>query len=224
MNSPPGRIVEVYKEGNNRVGVVEFDGKRRAVYLNLVPDADVGDFVGFRAGFATERVTQNAPGGDAIRGIAEEADLALLRASHLLSELDPDQLRKLLLLAHDKSYAAGEILFRAEEKSLFLHLIVSGEVELEEVSGSTAIVVQTLHAGDAMGWSALTKDARTHFQARALTAVLTIAFPGDKLGGICERDPAVGYALMKRLVEMLAERLDAMRLRMAEMGKAGESR
>ena len=55
----PGKILEVYKEGNNRIGLVESDGKRRAIYLDLVPAAQAGDYVQFYAGFATERVDVN---------------------------------------------------------------------------------------------------------------------------------------------------------------------
>ena len=55
----PGKILEVYKEGNNRIGLVEFDGKRRSLYLDLVPAAQAGDYVRFYAGFATERVDVN---------------------------------------------------------------------------------------------------------------------------------------------------------------------
>ena len=52
-----GKILEEYSEGSNRIGLVEFDGKRRPIYLYLVPEAHAGDFVRFHAGFATERVT-----------------------------------------------------------------------------------------------------------------------------------------------------------------------
>ena len=55
----PGKILQVYKEGNNRIGLIEFDGKRRAIYLDLVPAAQAGDYVRFYAGFATERVDVN---------------------------------------------------------------------------------------------------------------------------------------------------------------------
>ena len=57
MTAPAlGRIVEEYSEGDSRIGLVEFDGKRKSIYLNLVPEAHVGDCVRFHAGFATERV------------------------------------------------------------------------------------------------------------------------------------------------------------------------
>jgi CRP-like cAMP-binding protein len=226
MTSPAlGRIVEEYSDGGNRIALVEFDGKRRAVYLNLVPDARVGDCIRFHAGFATERVS-SAPGqgpcGDnasvAHRAEVEEAvtaDLTLPtgRAYKLLSDLDPEQLRKLLLIAHEKQFAAGQSVFHSGDQSSFLHLIVSGDVVLEELTGETPTAVQTLHPGDALGWSALTPGSRTHFEARALSPVTTIAFPGDQLRIACENDPAMGYALMKRLVELVTERLDALRIK-----------
>jgi CRP/FNR family cyclic AMP-dependent transcriptional regulator len=95
------------------------------------------------------------------------------------------------------------------DESSFFHLIVAGEVALEQ----NALPLQTLHHGDAMGWSALTSDAQAHFQARALSAVSTIAFPGPRLRKACNRDPEMGYVLMKRLLEVVSERLDATRAR-----------
>jgi len=218
MNPIPGRIIEIHNEGDNRIGLIEFDGKRRAIYLSLVPEAQVGDYVRFHAGFAIERteVNEGQPAHQQPAGENENSrpDPATCRASRLLSELDPQQLRKLILLAQNEVYAAGEIIFHAGDRSRSLHLIASGDVALEEVSGAQP--VQTLHAGDAMGWSALTPGARTHFQARALTRVCTVAFSGEQLREACERDPAIGYALMKRLMELVTERLDAMRLKLAE--------
>jgi CRP/FNR family cyclic AMP-dependent transcriptional regulator len=222
MNPTPGRIIAVYNEGGNRIGQVEFDGKRRAIYLNLVPEAQVGDDVLFHAGFATERVepqearpTERQSAGGGMDG--RSADLETDHAYRLLSELDPQQLRKLIHLALDKQYAAGDIIFPSGATSSFLHLIVSGEVALEAVTDGQKLQVQSLRAGDAMGWSAITGDALTHFEARALSPVSTIAFPGDQLRMACEGDPAMGYALMKRLVELASERLDQMRLKLADI-------
>ena len=101
--------------------------------------------------------------------------------------------------------------------ALFLHLIVAGDVALEMMAGAQAIPVQTVHAGDAIGWSSLTPGNRTHFQARALSAVDTVAFPGDRLKAACERDPAMGYALMKQLLELVTERLDAARMQLVDI-------
>src|ERR1039457_4008954 len=104
MNPVPGRIIEVYNEGSNRIGHVEFDGKRRAIYLNLVPEAQVGDYVRFHAGFAIDRidVNEDQPAHQQLGGARENEKskpaLETCRASRLLSELDPQQLRKLIPL------------------------------------------------------------------------------------------------------------------------------
>jgi hydrogenase maturation factor len=220
VSSPePGKILDTYNENGNRMGLVEFDGKRRAIYLNLVPEAQVGDTVQFHAGFATELIDVAPPTTREPRRTNTEPpedDLRTNQAYRFLNELDTQQLRKLLPLAQDKQFARGEVIFRTGERSLFLHLIVSGDVALEEIAGGDAHRVQTLHAGDGMGWSALTPCAKTHFQARALSEVITVAFAGDRLSAACDRDPALGFVLTKRLLELVTERLDALRMKLAE--------
>jgi len=221
-----GRIVEEYSEGENRIALVEFDGKRRAVYLSLVPHARVGDCVRFHAGFATEKVEGGeGEGGCGKSGKSKEttveshADLSV-ESSHayrLLSDLGPEQLRKLLPLAQEKQFNEGEVIFHFGDRSSFLHLIVSGEVALNEVSAIHPVTVQKLQAGDAIGWSALTPGAHTHFEARAISHVTTVAFSGDQLREACDLDPAMGYALIKRLLELVTERLDAVRARLAQL-------
>ena len=213
-----GVIVEESGAGVERIALVEFNGRRRPIYLNLVPEAKVGDFVRFHAGFATECVAASES-----RYIAEEncAHLELkldpdtLRAYRLLIGLEPAQLRKMLPLAEEKQYPAGELIFNSGEQSLYLHLIVEGDVLLEEDTNPRPLPVQALHAGDAMGWSSLTEGPKTHFRAVALTHVSTVAWPGSKLRAACALDPVLGYALMKRLVEMVAERLDTLRAKLA---------
>jgi len=146
--------------------------------------------------------------------------LEMAHTYRILAELKPDQLRKLIPLAEEKEFAAGQIIFREGEKSRFLHLIASGDVALETTAGSKSVTVSTLGRGDTMGWSALTADARTHFQARALTAVSTVALSGERIREACDRDPALGYELMKRLLELVTERLDATRMQVSASGNA----
>jgi hydrogenase expression/formation protein HypC len=52
----PGKILEEYTVRNNRLGLVDFSGTHRPIFLDLVPGAGVGDYVRVHVGFATERV------------------------------------------------------------------------------------------------------------------------------------------------------------------------
>ena len=151
-----------------------------------------------------------------------EQFLYVARAYSLLSELDPGQLRKVVMLAEERRFRAGQLIFREHEECAFLYLVVSGEVALEMETAYEPVLIQRIHTGEAIGWSALTAGSRTHFQARALTPVTTIAFPADRLRDACERDPEMGYALMKRLLELVTERLDAIRLQVLKLGPQAE--
>lgn len=134
----------------------------------------------------------------------------------VLSELDPAQLKKILPLAQEVQFREGDFLFKEGDHSRFLYLIVSGSVALEMAAGDHRLTVQTSQPGETVGWSAMTRDGRTHFQARALTDVKTVAFSGERLRESCDADPAMGYALTKQLLALVTERLDAARLQVVD--------
>ncbi|MBV8550603.1 MAG: cyclic nucleotide-binding domain-containing protein [Acidobacteriaceae bacterium] len=143
----------------------------------------------------------------------------------LLADLRPEHLAKLVEIAEERSFEQDEIIFGEGATSECLFLIASGKIALETIAGGKRIVIQTLSAGDAMGWSALTHSAKTHFQARALSHVQTIAFEGAKLAVACEYDPVLGYEIMKRLLALVTERLDHTRMQVVDMyGKRAAAR
>ncbi len=54
----PGKIVEAADSGWNRIAKVEFGGVTREVYLDFLPDANVGDYVLVHVGFALSKVDE----------------------------------------------------------------------------------------------------------------------------------------------------------------------
>jgi len=48
----PGKIEEIYQDGNLKMGKVNFEGVTMAVCLETTPEANVGDYVIVHAGFA----------------------------------------------------------------------------------------------------------------------------------------------------------------------------
>ena len=55
----PGKILETQTVRNNRLGLVQFGGTRRPVFLDLVPGADIGDYVLVHVGFAISKVDED---------------------------------------------------------------------------------------------------------------------------------------------------------------------
>lgn len=68
-----------------------------------------------------------------------------------------------------------------------------------------------------MGWSALTEMAMTHFQARALSRVQSIAFDGAKLAAAFEYDHELAYQMMKRLLALVTGRLERTRMQIVDV-------
>jgi hypothetical protein len=68
-----------------------------------------------------------------------------------------------------------------------------------------------------LGWSWLFPPFRTHFDARAVTAVRATAFDGACLRGKCDTDAALGYELTTRVARTLIERLQWTRLRLLDV-------
>jgi CRP/FNR family cyclic AMP-dependent transcriptional regulator len=117
--------------------------------------------------------------------------------------------------------------FKTDERMIYeggaanrFYLILQGRVELESpVMGGDGIHIQTLGAGDVLGWSWLYPPYLWHFDARAVTPVTAIFFYGTRLRELCEENHDLGYELMKRVSEIVIRRLQATRRELAEQEK-----
>ena len=90
----PGKIVEEYSVRNNRLGLVQFGDTCRPIFLDLVPDAGVGDFVRVHVGFATERVSEEEA-KRAYEGLGKNGQLKTAELVLEAEEAKPDAARRL---------------------------------------------------------------------------------------------------------------------------------
>jgi CRP/FNR family transcriptional regulator, cyclic AMP receptor protein len=122
-------------------------------------------------------------------------------------------------------FDAGETLFREGEPADVFYVLRRGRVALElYVPGRGALTIETIDAGSVVGWSWLFPPHIWHFDARAVAPVRAVAVDGACLRGKCEDDPALGYQLMQRFSAVLLERLNATRLRLADLYGGGGGR
>ena len=126
--------------------------------------------------------------------------------------------------ASNVQFDPGTTIFREGEHADAFYLLRHGSVALETyVPARGAVMIETIEAGDVLGWSWLFPPYRWHFDARALTAVRATAFDGECLRGKCAADPALGYELVSRFAQTLIQRLQWTRLRLLDVyGHAGE--
>lgn len=115
-------------------------------------------------------------------------------------------------------FDAGETIFRQGDAADNFFVVRHGTVAVGNfVPPRGELVIETLEAGDLLGWSWLFPPYRSHFDARALTAVRATQFDGACLRDKCAADPALGYDLMSRFAQVLIERLQWTRLRLLDI-------
>ncbi len=76
--------------------------------------------------------------------------------------------------------------------------------------------VQTINAGDALGWSWLFPPYRWHFSARAVDPAELIAFGAQYLREQAKNDPVFGFDLITRVANVLLQRLQATRMKLLD--------
>ncbi|MGB9475541.1 MAG: cyclic nucleotide-binding domain-containing protein [Candidatus Udaeobacter sp.] len=143
----------------------------------------------------------------------EAEALATRVALHpFLAGMDHAQLTLLTDCAIEAHFKPGEIILREGELANRFYLIESGKVVLQ--SGKDSVIVDTIGAGDLLGWSWMFPPHVWHFSARAVEPTEAIFFYGTILREYCERDPSLGYELFKRMAPIMLRRLQAARDKM----------
>jgi len=145
-----------------------------------------------------------------------ETHLSTLRHHPFVLEFEARHVERLAALAKDVRFDRNHVIFREGDECSEFYLVVNGLVALEIAAPGHTFRVQTLFAGDELGWSAVLMGSGKHFQARALERVEALAFEGADLLAACREDPAFGFALMQRLLGVVAERLQATRLQLLD--------
>src|SRR5262245_26667495 len=135
--------------------------------------------------------------------------LEIVAGHPFLSGLDRDYTQVLTQCAMLTRFEANQIIFREGDIANLFYLIQQGKVCLETHSKlAHAIKLQTIGAGDVLGWSWLFPPYYWHFSACALEPTQAVFFYGTRLRECCEDDPKLGYQLMKRVAGILIRRLE----------------
>jgi CRP/FNR family cyclic AMP-dependent transcriptional regulator len=140
-------------------------------------------------------------------------------AEHLfLRDLTPQHLDLLVGCASNVRFDAGKFLFREGTEANHFYFIRDGKVSVEIHGVSRgAIKVQTIGAGEVLGWSWLIPPYQWHFDARAVETTRAIALDGKCLRTKCENDHDLGFELLKRFSHVIEQRLEAMQLQILDV-------
>ena len=142
----------------------------------------------------------------------------VLARNALFAGLRREHLELLAACSIDRHVPVGEHLFLEGDPADGFVLIRSGAIALEiDAPARHALVIETLHDGDVVGWSWLFAPHRWQFDGRATEPTDVLAFDGTFLREACEADHELGYELMRRFAGCMLERLQAARVRLLDL-------
>jgi CRP/FNR family transcriptional regulator, cyclic AMP receptor protein len=134
--------------------------------------------------------------------------------------LNESQLDILADCAMQIKFRSGDVIFQQGDVANRFYLIERGSVALQaDQPGHGTIPIQTLGAGDILGWSWLFPPHIWRFSARAVEPTEAIFFYGTWLRARCEQDPGLGDELMRRMARVVVERLQATQMQLVEISQ-----
>jgi CRP/FNR family cyclic AMP-dependent transcriptional regulator len=133
-----------------------------------------------------------------------------LLAHPVLKSMEPHHIETLIKSAELKWFEAGQVIFRTGEPAIGFYLIETGEVVIEATKHrQTPIAIDTVAAGEPLGWSWLFEPYAWEFDARATESTTAIFFSREHLWQHHEEDLTLGHELFKRMSAVMVRRLQA---------------
>lgn len=147
-----------------------------------------------------------------------ERFLSVFQEHPFFKGLDAAHLEMIAQCASEIELNPGEYLYREGEEAKYFYLLRKGKVALE-VRGPSGdpIVVETLQAGELLGWSWAVPPYLRHFDARALELTAAIVMDGKCLRDKCEADLKLGYELQKRITYLLEKLVHTTKLQLIDI-------
>jgi CRP/FNR family transcriptional regulator, cyclic AMP receptor protein len=144
--------------------------------------------------------------------------MAIKNLKHILdehpffSDMKPEYMNLLAGCASNVRFKRGQFILREGQQANSFYLLREGEVALEICPPKRApVAIQTLSAGEVLGWSWLVPPYRWRFDAQAIQPTRAIALDGKCLRKKCEEDGDLSFALLTRFSRVMVEHLQAAR-------------
>jgi CRP/FNR family cyclic AMP-dependent transcriptional regulator len=155
----------------------------------------------------------------------------ILKQVDIFFDLSHDQLELIAALCQERHCRAGEIVVEENTPGGDLYIIVQGEVEIKVspslVSGEgtapgAPVTVACLGRGQSFGEIALVDQGlRTATAYAATDPTLLLVLGRDKLIGLCDAHPLLGYQLMRNLAADLALKIRSTDLHIRQQALPG---
>lgn len=141
-----------------------------------------------------------------------------LAAHPFFAGLEPTYVSLIAGCGSNTQCERGQYIFKEGELADRFYVIRHGRVALETAAPQIGLrTVETIEAGEVLGWSWLFPPYRWHFSGRALEPMRAVSLDGVCLREKCAQDHDFGYEVMKRFAAIIIDRLQATRLHLLDL-------
>ncbi len=143
---------------------------------------------------------------------------ALLTEHAFFRNLKEKQIETIAGCGKNVHFSKGDVVFRQGEEANAFYIVKKGAVSIE-VDGAErgTIIIQTVEAGDILGWSWLIPPHEWRFTANAVEETSAVALDGRCLRGKCGGDDALAHTLLEKFAGVLAQRLEKTRMQLLDV-------
>jgi CRP/FNR family transcriptional regulator, cyclic AMP receptor protein len=136
--------------------------------------------------------------------------LQALHGVSLFADLSPRELKKVARLLHERTYQAGEVVFREGDPGAGMYVITRGAVRIViRMPDGTEREIACLTAGQFFGEMALLEDVPRSATCVAAERTELLGFFEPDLEGLVERDSQLGSRILWNLARLMASRVRA---------------
>ena len=137
-----------------------------------------------------------------------------------LQDLSTDHQEILAGCARQTRFSGNTLVLSQGDAADRFFLIEDGCVAVNaDRKGEGTIRIQTLGAGDVLGWSWLFPSHFYHFSARTLEPTKTISINAIQLRARFHQVPDLGNVLVKRMAQVVVKRLEATQSQLVEVSQ-----
>jgi CRP-like cAMP-binding protein len=148
--------------------------------------------------------------------------LETLKCACLFKALTDEQVESIARLGQEKSFQAGEEIFKKGERAKTLHVLLNGQVSVRvKDDDESDLMAKTLkEAGAVLGTVALVRPYVYNVTAEAVSKAKTFAIEGPTLSEAMRANPLMGLEILTCLNQSYLHRLNVKRMGMISLFKA----
>ena len=136
----------------------------------------------------------------------------------MFAGLSKSYINLLARTATEESFDPRALIFNEGDEADKFFLVTQGKVAVEIFAHERGpVTVQTIGAGEILGWSWLVEPYLWHFDAHARVSTQAIVFDAKLIRNTFERHPEFGYTMMTRFAPIIVRRLQEARFQLLDL-------